>query len=629
MFTDGRQQKDRRARHRRALILAACATLILICLPATAGASSVTEVGEGFPISLNPSDHVLLARLVEREHEGKSEQDLEGPWSIWAGGKSTPLEPLNGGPETPSESALGSIEHELFLYRLNAAGYAGGTSTISYFDGKGEEHTVHRGAWYSPSGVGHEVPVLQEEVFNEEGEGKPASALGFGIDGAGDVAGFGVVQDGEKYLSRGFFSAGGTSHPSVVGESDGPFVEIVAMNEAGEMYGSVANLNEEEEPIETKYALWTGPSARATILNFDQLLEGFPLANDGSTIGYRAGKLYLRAPGGGETEVAGLSKPFAVNSSHQVIGSILVKGIEHAAVWQAGEVTDLNTLLPKESGWVLNRASAINDGGDIAGVGAHLGKAKVFLYRPEVGLEASISGEPSVALPEEGTATESFTVTLSKASSEPVAVGYETEDGTATVENEDYDEASGTLAFAAGETTKKVEVQIDDGDGNDDEATETYRVRLQGTPTVTPAPAATTATGTIGLPGIAGKLTTGPASGAAKPLSPASGITVEVVGKTTAGQAVNRRSQATPPVPTRHRSTRAPTRSPRLACRPANRRASNGRLRPSAPASARTPPAKQCRSKRPTAKSFRERSTLATVSATRRSRTSKSCRPHS
>jgi hypothetical protein len=537
VFTDGRQRKDRRARHRRALILAACATLSLICLPAAAGASSVTEVGEGFPISLNPSDHVLLARLVEREQEGKPEQDLEGPWSIWAEGKSTPLEPLNGGPETPSESAFGSIEHELFLYRLNAAGNAGGTSTISYFR-EGKEHTVHRAAWYSASGVGHEVPVLQEEVFNEEGEGKPAGALGFGIDGAGDIAGFGVVQDGEKYLSRGFFSAGGTSHPSVVGESDGPFVEILSINEAGEMYGSVSNLNEEEEPVDTKYALWTGPSARATILDFDQLLEGFPLANDGSMIGYRAGKLYLRAPGGGETEVAGLGKPFAVNSSHQVIGSLLVKGVEHAAVWQAGEVTDLNTLLPKESGWVLNRATSINDQGDIAGTGTHLGKARVFLYRPEVGLEASISGEPSVALPEEGTATESFTVTLSKASPEAVTVGYETEDGTATVENEDYDEATGTLTFAPGETTKKVEVQIDDGDGNDDEATETYKVRLQGTPTVTPAPAATTATGTIGLPGIAGKPTTGPASGAAKPLSPAAGISIEVVGKTTKGAAV-------------------------------------------------------------------------------------------
>ena len=195
------------------MLTAAVAVLALLCLPATSGASSIVEAGEGAPISLNPSDHILVARLSETESEGKAEQDIEGPWSLWAEGKSTPLEPLNGGPETPNESTLGSIEHQLFLYRLNVAGVAGGTSTISYFDSKGEEHTVHRAAWYSPSGVGHEVPVLQEEIFNEEGEGKPAGALGTGIDGAGDVAGIGVIQSGEKLLSRGFFSAGGTSHP--------------------------------------------------------------------------------------------------------------------------------------------------------------------------------------------------------------------------------------------------------------------------------------------------------------------------------------------------------------------------------------------------------------------------------
>ncbi len=520
-----------------ALVVCAFLTLTLLCLPAVAGAASVTDAGEGVPLSVNSHDHLLIATLgTEEEKPGEPEEVITGPWSLWADGASTPLSPLNGGPET-SNVPLGEPEHDLFLYRLNAAGDAGGTSTISYF-AEGKEHTVHRAAWYSPSGVGHVVPLLQEEITNEKGESKPAGALGIGIDEAGDVAGIGVVQIGESLRSRGFFSAGGTSSPSTIGESD-PWTEIFSINEAGMMFGAISELNEEEEPVHRKYALWSGPGANATILDFDQPLAGFPLADDGSVLGYRSGKLYLRSPGGGETEVAGLSKPFAVNASHEVVGSATVKGAEHAAVWQAGTITDLNTLLPKGSGWVLSRATAINDTGDITGTGTHNGKQRVFLFKPEIALTSSISGEPSVALPEEGTASETFTVTLSAPSTETVTVNYETEDGTATVANDDYTESTGTLTFAPGETTKSIAVQIDTGDGKDEEATETYKVRLQGTPTTTPAQAASTATGTIGLPGIAGKLVTGPASGAATPLSAAPGISVEIVGKSDSGQAVS------------------------------------------------------------------------------------------
>lgn len=507
--------------------------LSLLILPAGAMALSLTDAGEGAPISMNSADHILVATITEEE----GEEDVAGPWSIWAAGKSTSLQPLNGGPETHG-GTLGEVFHELFLYRINAAGRVGGTSTISYFDSEDKEHSILRPVWYSPSGEGHEVPLFQETVVNEKGESKPAGGLGTGIDDAGDVVGLGTVQVEGELRAKGFFSAGGTSHPSPVGEGDGPWTEIFAVNGSGTMFGAVSELNEEGEPINRKYVIWSSPGASATKLSFDTPIA-FPLANDGSVLGYRSGKLYLRAPGGKEAEVAGLNKPFAVNSSHVVIGSKTVSGVEHAATWQDGTITDLNTLLPKGSGWQLQRATAINDNGDIAGIGTHEGKTRIFLLKPEVALTASISGEPSMALPAEGTTTETFTVTLSEASATPVSVDYETEDGTATVANDDYTEASGTLTFPAGVTSKTIEVQIDDGDGNDEEATESYKVRLQETPTVAVAPGAATATGTVGLPGIAGKLVTGPSSGAATPLSPTPGISVKITGKSSSGQAVS------------------------------------------------------------------------------------------
>ncbi|HEY6141303.1 MAG TPA: ELWxxDGT repeat protein [Thermoanaerobaculia bacterium] len=58
-----------------------------------------------------------------------------------------------------------------------------------------------------------------------------------------------------------------------------------------------------------------------------------------------------------------------------------------------------------------------------------------------------------------GTATLRFTVTLSSAAAQSVTVDYATSDGTARA-GEDYDAASGTLAFAPGETAKTIDVHV-------------------------------------------------------------------------------------------------------------------------------------------------------------------------
>jgi Calx-beta domain-containing protein len=73
------------------------------------------------------------------------------------------------------------------------------------------------------------------------------------------------------------------------------------------------------------------------------------------------------------------------------------------------------------------------------------------------------------------TATATFTVTLSSRSGLPVTVGYSTVAGTATA-GEDFTAASGTLTYAAGETTKTVTVTVK-GD-NVDEDDEAFQLHL-------------------------------------------------------------------------------------------------------------------------------------------------------
>ena len=60
-----------------------------------------------------------------------------------------------------------------------------------------------------------------------------------------------------------------------------------------------------------------------------------------------------------------------INSSGQVVGYELVGGVQHAAIWQNGNLIDLQaeyaSILP--SNFVLNNATAISDNGYIAGSG--------------------------------------------------------------------------------------------------------------------------------------------------------------------------------------------------------------------------------------------------------------------
>ena len=59
-----------------------------------------------------------------------------------------------------------------------------------------------------------------------------------------------------------------------------------------------------------------------------------------------------------------------------------------------------------------------------------------------------------------GSAPLTFTITLNKAWSQEVTVAYATRDGSATVADSDYVATSGTLTFAAGETSKTVSVTV-------------------------------------------------------------------------------------------------------------------------------------------------------------------------
>ena len=145
-----------------------------------------------------------------------------------------------------------------------------------------------------------------------------------------------------------------------------------------------------------------------------------------------------------------------------------------------------------------------------------------------------------------GTSSLSFTVTLSAASGQTVTVAYATANGTAT-SGSDYTAASGTLTFAAGETSKSVAVTVA-GDALN-EANETFTLSLSTPTNATIGDA--TGTGTISNDDPVSSLAVGDATtseGTAGTtttlaftitLTPASGQEVSVAYATTNGTATS------------------------------------------------------------------------------------------
>ena len=74
------------------------------------------------------------------------------------------------------------------------------------------------------------------------------------------------------------------------------------------------------------------------------------------------------------------NEAIAINKRGDVVGySGPDDNTPHACIWSQGVVTDLNTLIPAGSGWVLQRAVDINDSETILGIGDYQGQDRAFL----------------------------------------------------------------------------------------------------------------------------------------------------------------------------------------------------------------------------------------------------------
>ena len=251
---------------------------------------------------------------------------------------------------------------------------------------------------------------------------KLGDGAALGINASGEIVGGSnnnaVLWDGGRATNLG--TLGGTGNPS--GAS--------SINGAGQVVG-VSTINDR---YQTQHAfLWTpttpdgtkgtmkdlgaldpspGYSSFATAVNALGEVAGFSNVNNGvgtpDAFLYTGGTMYdLGTLGGVYTESVATS----INSSGDVLGySQDSLGLtRHAVLWiptspnaASGQMTDLNSLIPTGSGWVLNYTGAMNDAGLIVGTGTINGQEHAFLLTPvtttAVARPAAVAASATAAL---------------------------------------------------------------------------------------------------------------------------------------------------------------------------------------------------------------------------------------
>jgi probable HAF family extracellular repeat protein len=249
------------------------------------------------------------------------------------------------------------------------------------------------------------------------------------VDPSGAIAGY--YYDGAY---EGFSNPGG--HVTDVGTLGGDYSVAYALSSAGHVVGSSLTATDDEHAFlwsngvitdinafGGEYSSARGVNASGTAVGFSYLPNGafhafvragavvtdlgtlggdYSQANAINDAGQVVGEAYLA----GNTKVHGFlwtgsgglrdlgelgafySMAMAVDSTAtRIVGRAAVPNhtgyiVYHAFVYTAGRMQDLNKMIPKGTGWVLQEATGVNDAGQIAGTGTIHGQTHAFLLNP-------------------------------------------------------------------------------------------------------------------------------------------------------------------------------------------------------------------------------------------------------
>ena len=214
----------------------------------------------------------------------------------------------------------------------------------------------------------------------------------FALNASGMVAGESSLTNGDTHAI--LYSSGALNDLGTLG---GTYSSARGINHSGLVVGEASLTNEDVHAFSYSGTMMSdlgtlgGTYSTASDVNSNGQVIGYSsLTGDQQydAFVFSAGTMTdLGVLPGGNT-----SYPFAINNLGQIVGySSVSDGSLHAVLWQNGQVTDLNTLVPTNSGWVLSYAQFINDAGRIVGSGTLNGVMQPFI------LDLPSSNSPPVA----------------------------------------------------------------------------------------------------------------------------------------------------------------------------------------------------------------------------------------
>jgi probable HAF family extracellular repeat protein len=225
------------------------------------------------------------------------------------------------------------------------------------------------------------------------------SSRGNRINSAGQVAGvsyyiFGVYQMNSIFLySPGQMNSVYSGGPNL-GQTSG---ELLDINDIGQVAGSVP-FNAGSGSCFHAFLYANGTRRDLGALPGHQCSSGQAINNRGDVAGvsrtdvstfeerlfiYSAGVLHDLGSLGG-CPSCGHSYVTAMNNSGQIVGFYWPAGGApfSAFLYTDGLLTDLNSLIPADSGWILKTANDVNERGEIVGWGFLNGQKRAFLLTP-------------------------------------------------------------------------------------------------------------------------------------------------------------------------------------------------------------------------------------------------------